>query len=416
MGRRAILSITLLDNIGFTIGFPILTFLCFDNASTLFPLAATHATRSFWYGIFNALPHVVAIFFVPILSLLSDHFGRKKIIFLSALGVFMFSIFTALSIFSGVLGLLLLGCIIAGILTRTQPVAQAIIADISEPHNLVRNMGYLQFSIAAGAFLGPLIGGYFARRFFFSLFNFSLPYLFGAVFSFIAIVIAVKFLPETNPTSKISANKAQRKIKFRVNYFISELREILSRKVLIVSLLLLLSQISWRIYYQFIPPVLKLNFNFDVTLVGVFISLIAVWLCFASSLGVKVLERFFSAGQIIVFCSWMLFVGLLITVAGSLLAPHKLGQILIWISALPIAVGDVILFSVICALYSKAVNSESQGKIMGLCFVIVSVVWALTGFLGGFLTGINVNLPIILSPIAILISICCIRKSVVCKA
>lgn len=409
MSRRSILSITLLDNIGFTIGFPILTFLCFDNASTLFPITATHATRSFWYGIFNALPHVVAIFFVPILSFLSDHYGRKKIIFLSALGVFMFSIFTALSIFSGILAFLLLGCIIAGILTRTQPVAQAVIADISEPDNLVRNMGYLQFSIAVGAFLGPLIGGYFARRFFFSLFNFSMPYLFGAVFSLVAIIIAIKFLPETKPTHKMSVTNEQRKVRFRVHDLIRELQGIFTRKVFLISMLLLFSQISWRIYYQFIPPVLKLNFNFDVTLVGVFISLIAVWLCLASSLGVKILERFFNAEQTITYCNWMLFVGLLITVAGVLLPMHKLGQMLIWVSAIPVAVGDVILFSVICALYSKAVNSEQQGKVMGLCFVIVSAVWALTGFLGGFLAGISVTLPIILSPIAILISICCVR-------
>ena len=66
--------------------------------------------------------------------------------------------------------------------------------------------------------------------------------------------------------------------------------------------------------------------------------------------------------------------------------PHsQISQYLLWISAAPIAIGDVVAYIAITTLYSNAVDKDNQGKVMGLCFIIISLTWALTALLGGVL-------------------------------
>ena len=43
-----------------------------DKHSTLFAITTSHAVRSYWYGILNALPHLIAIAVVPILGFISE--------------------------------------------------------------------------------------------------------------------------------------------------------------------------------------------------------------------------------------------------------------------------------------------------------------------------------------------------------
>jgi DHA1 family tetracycline resistance protein-like MFS transporter len=86
---------------------------------------------------------------------------------------------------------------------------------------------------------------------------------------------------------------------------------------------------------------------------------------------------------------------------------HKAGQsdVVIWISAIPIAVGDVVAYSCLIALYSNAVLPEAQGKVMGMCFIVVAVIWALTGVAGGVLMGIAKLFPLMLAPCGVILAL-----------
>jgi len=394
---NALLSITLLDHITFTIGYPVLTFLCYDLSSTIFDPNTSQSVRSFWYGVCNALPHTIAIFASPILAAMSDSFGRKRILFLGALGTFLLSISYAISIFTGSLTLLILGCIISGLCSQTQPIALAAVADISEPQRLTLNMSYLQFSISIGAFLGPLMGGYFAKRFFFDFLNFSTPFIIGCIASLAAIFFTKFFLTESLKIENKTASKIP---------FYKEIQTLLfNKKILHISILLISTQIAWRTYYQFIPPILKLKLNYDATTIGFFISLIAIWLCIASAFGIKILNTFITEAQIIRYSSYSMFIGLITTIIGIEMPNGTLSSILIWSSSSIIAMSDVIIFSIISSLYSSSVEKHQQGKIMGLCFIIVTSIWSITGFFGGLMASINLKLPLFLAPLSILIAI-----------
>lgn len=398
---RALFTITFLDHISLNIGVPVLTFLCFDAHSTLFATNSSQTLRASWYGILSAMPHFVAILAAPFLAWLSDYFGRKKILLIGALGAFFLCLFTALSIWFGNILLLLVGAIIAGFCTRTEPVALAVVGDRSTALNRLVNMGYLQFYIAVGAFLGPLFGGFLAQLFF-ATFNFSLPYVVGTLVAVVTLFITWYKFHDIYPSHFVSIARKSVAIRSEKKYLWRELHRLLNPTVFQLSLVLVLTQICWRLYYQFMPPVLKISLHYTPSQIGMFIALLAICLAIASWLGIRFLSIYFDIHNILRLACWAMGIGIVLTIIACFLPLLHAKQILIWSSMFPIAMGDVIVYSVLTTLYSEAVTAKDQGKIMGMNYIIVSVVWAITGLLGGYLMSININLPLVVAVLPLL--------------
>lgn len=389
-----ILSVMFFDQTCLSIIFPIMTFIFFDKQSRLFSEDTSVAVRSLWYGICISLPHIVNVFVTPWLSALSDVLGRKKIILLATLGALLVALIGAISIASGLLSLFVVACLIQGIFSRTDPIAIAAMGDISPREKKIVFMGYLQTAISIGAFFGPMIGGYFATRYFFSMLNFSFPFLVAALFALIAFFVACFFLKETLP-KKIE--KAERKFEF------AKIKKVFANPIVLhVTIILLLSQFSWRLYYQYIPPILKTELGFNAHQLGLFVGMIAFWLSIATTFGIRFLEKWLSLEKILLFSLHSVLFGLLLTI---LFCALHLSGILIWLTVIPIAMGDVVAFSCITTLYSNAVEKAEQGKVMGVCFIVVALIWALTGFLGGMLMSVHPLLPILVAPIGVLIAV-----------
>lgn len=390
----SLLWIMFFDHTCLNITFPVLTLLFFDMQSSLFTNNISHAERSMWYGLCVAIPHIINIIFTPILSALSDEFGRKKILLVGTLGAVLFALTAALGILWGMLSILLLGLLIRGAFSRTNPVAQAIIGDISSKETKVLNMGYLQAAISIGAFIGPIIGGYFANRLLFSTMNFSLPFFIAAIFAGISFLLTLIIFQETHRTQRTSRSWN--------NFNLYRFKKIFTHPdVWRISIILLLSQISWSIYYQFIPPILKTELNFNANELGFFVGLIAFWLAFATIIGINILQRFFTLQQMLMLSVYLVFIGSLLT----LLSVTQRWLFFIWLSAIPTAIGDVIAYSCLIAMYSNAVDKPEQGKVMGICFIVVAIIWALTGMLGGLLMSAYSLLPLIIAPVGIFMAI-----------
>src|SRR3990167_7737122 len=296
-----LLWVMLFDHTSLNITFPVLTLLFFDVQSSLFAPETSHAVRSMWYGLCVAVPHIMNVVMTPILSGLSDEFGRKRLLMIGTLGAFLFAITAAFGVLYGMLGLVFLGRIIQGAFSRTNPIGQAIIGDISSKEKKVLHMGYLQTAISIGAFIGPIMGGYIANRFLFSTLNFSLPYFLAAFFAAISCLLTVFFFKETLTEKRVRAR--------------------------------------WSEFnFQSIKTVL----NFNAHQLGLFVGLIALWLALATSLGIRFLQRFFTSHQILVLSIYLVLAGSLLTFLFCFL--HLTGNwtALIWIAAIPTAVGDVI--------------------------------------------------------------------------
>ena len=392
-----LLWVMVFDHTSLNITFPVLTLIFFDAHSNLFTPDTSYAVRSMWYGFCVAIPHIVNIFMAPVLSALSDEFGRKKMLFAGTLGALLFALIGGMGIFFGMMSLLFLGMIIQGMFSRTNPIAQAVIGDVSPATAKIRNMGYLQTAISIGAFIGPMLGGYFANKFFFSQLNYSLPFFIAAIFAGISCVMTITFFQET-----LAAKRNGKWKEFNG----PALKSVITNpQVLQISLVLLLSQISWSMYYQFIPPILKAAFGFNSHALGIFIGMISFWLALATTFGIKFFEKFLSMRQMLLLSLYLVLIGLLLCIASCVL--HKMPQsgLFMWVSAAPIAIGDVIAYSCLTALYSNAVLPAAQGKVMGMCFIVVAVIWSLTGIIGGFLMAYVKLLPLLVAPVGIILAL-----------
>ncbi len=399
---KTLFSVILFDQTSFSILFPsILTFIFFDKSSALFAADASHATRSLWYGVCIALSFISSVTVGPLLSLVSDNFGRRKVLLIGACGAFLFAIFATIGILSGTLAFVLLGAVMQGLCWGTNPVAQATVADVTTPAEKVVQMGYLQFIISIGAFAGPIIAGYFAKSFFFNKINFALPCMIAAVFAAIAILRAFFSFKETHTTTTNAL------------FQFKGIKALLTNPVILqLSLVLLLIQLSWSTFYQFMPPVLQGEFNFKPFSIGLFVGLIAFWLAVAATGGVQLLNRIYNHQQMIFCAVCSMVVGFGLAIVALEFPAWFLSKGLLWAAGCLIAMGDVVAYCAITALYSNAVSVHDQGKVMGLCFAIVSIAWAVTGLLGGALAALHFSLPILLAPIGVVILL--MRRNLCC--
>src|SRR6266480_1894962 len=126
--------------------------------------------------------------FTPVLGKLSDHYGRKPVIFSSLLIEAVSFAFTALA---GSLPLLLLARFIGGLGASNIGSAQALVADVTPPQGRARGMGMIGAAIGLGFVVGPALGGVLAP-------------LGTAVLFWVAMLVALanallvlRFLPET---------------------------------------------------------------------------------------------------------------------------------------------------------------------------------------------------------------------------
>lgn len=140
-------------------------------------------------GIAIALYSFIQFIFNPILGRLSDKHGRKPIIvmclLINALGYVIFA-------FTSSYLILLVSRIVAGVGGSSIAVAQAYIADVTTKENRSKGMGLIGSAFGLGFVFGPLIGGFLSKL------GYMETGLGAATFSFIAFIVTMILLPESN--------------------------------------------------------------------------------------------------------------------------------------------------------------------------------------------------------------------------
>jgi multidrug resistance protein len=140
-------------------------------------------------GMAIAIYSLVQFIFNPVLGKLSDKHGRKPIIvlclFINALGYVIFAFTTSYLV-------LLVSRIVAGVGGSSIAVAQAYIADVTTKETRSKGMGLIGSAFGLGFVFGPLIGGFLSKL------GYMETGLGAAAFSFIAFIVTMIFLPESN--------------------------------------------------------------------------------------------------------------------------------------------------------------------------------------------------------------------------
>lgn len=182
-----VLTILLIDSIGFGIVLPVLPDLIVHLGQV--PLA--EATRIAGYML---VAYAGAQFFAgPVLGNLGDAFGRRPVLLLSAIA---FAIDYLLMAAAPTLAWLFVGRAVAGIAGATYGPANAVLADITEPEKRGATFGLMGAAFGLGFILGPAIGGLLSDL------GTRAPFIAAASLAGINALWIAARLPETLPSER----------------------------------------------------------------------------------------------------------------------------------------------------------------------------------------------------------------------
>ena len=145
-----VLVTVVLDMISFGVVIPVLPSLILEFN------AGDEAGAAWWQWLFQTVYAAIQFFVAPLLGALSDRFGRRPVILVSALGL---SLDYAVIALAPSLSWLLGGRIIAALCSASISVPSAYIADVTPPEERAKSFGLLGAAFGVGFILGPVIGG-----------------------------------------------------------------------------------------------------------------------------------------------------------------------------------------------------------------------------------------------------------------
>ncbi|NOJ98740.1 MFS transporter, partial [Corallococcus coralloides] len=183
---RVVFGIAVLDLIGFGI---------------LIPQLGVYGVRfgasPFAVGLLVAVYSLMQLVAAPIMGRLSDRFGRRPVLLISQVGSLVGYVLFA---FAHTLPLLFLSRVIDGVSGGNVSTAQAVVADITKPHERARGMGIIGAAFGLGFVLGPALGGVLGAW----GGNLAIG-LFAAGLSALNLINTWLFLPETRRADSPSA-------------------------------------------------------------------------------------------------------------------------------------------------------------------------------------------------------------------
>jgi EmrB/QacA subfamily drug resistance transporter len=159
-------------------------------AVSLAPIAAEFGSTETTIAWVISGPMLLSAVTFPLLGKLGDLRGHRTIFLLGFTGATIVAALTALAWDAGsLIGFRTLAAILGG---ATQPTAMALIFSVYPPHERVRAMGWWSMTTAAAPALGLIAGGPLV-----DLFGWRIVFIFQAVLSAVALLLAYAVLRET---------------------------------------------------------------------------------------------------------------------------------------------------------------------------------------------------------------------------
>lgn len=382
--------ILFIDGMGLGLVFPILNALIMDPAGGFLAHNISIDARNLIFGCTIGLFMFCWFFGAAFLGDLSDQIGRKKSLMICLLGACLGYILSALAVVFDSFVMLLLGRLIAGFTAGSQPIAQAVIVDLSPPEHKARNLGLILFAVSLGFILGPLLGGFLSDHILFSWFNFATPFYFAAIISFLNAILLWFLFHETF----VQRGKIQIKLHRAIGIFISAFR---NEQVRSLSIVLLIFIFGWSSFYSFISMFLLRVYGFTPLAVGIFMAAMGAGFCIGTGFLVDYCTLRFPLKNCVIVGAFATAICTLITVV-----MHH--AIFAWLAIVPLAAAVAVAYSAILTMFSNQVDANSQGWVMGITGAIMAFAFGINGVLLGALADFSPNLPLIVAAVSLALS------------
>lgn len=183
---RFIMLTVLIDMISIGLIIPVLPLLVGTFTSST-------AEQAWWFGATTFVFSFANFFGSPILGGLSDRYGRRPVLLLGFCALAMSFFVTALATALWVVVLIRL---FSGAMQSNIAVANAYVADITEPEQRAKRFGQLGAMFGMGFILGPVIGGLLGNI------NLHLPFFAAGAMALVNLTYGCFVLPESLPADR----------------------------------------------------------------------------------------------------------------------------------------------------------------------------------------------------------------------
>ena len=154
-------------------------------------LTGSVVDAGFWIGVIGSLWAVAQFIAAPIVGALSDRFGRRPVILVSAGGLALDWVVMALA---PTLWWLIVGRLIGGVTSASVSAVFAYMADVTRPEERTRAFGLIGAVVSAGMVGGPALGGLLGQ------FGPRVPFWVAAALSALAWLYGLFVLKESLPS------------------------------------------------------------------------------------------------------------------------------------------------------------------------------------------------------------------------
>ncbi len=316
----------------------------------LIPILPTFATKELHVdetaiGIAIAIYSLVQFFFNSFLGELSDKHGRKPIIvvclFLNAVGYIIFA-------FTHTYFILLVSRIVAGVGGSSIGVAQAYIADVTTKEDRSKGMGMIGAAFGLGFVFGPLIGGLLSK------YGYEVTGFASAGFSFLAFLVTIFFLPESN------INRDQAQLRKRKLFDVAAVKKVFKKKDLglLVTLFFILTFSVANIYGTFALLGYEV-YNFTDLQNGYMYGIVGIASALVQGGLIRIASKYIKDTKIVA-------VGAFLMMAGLALLPYGGNFLGLAIIVIIMSLGTGFLQPTLLSLISEVTSDAEQGITLGL--------------------------------------------------
>ena len=308
------------------------------------------------YGAFGTVWALMQFLCSPVIGVISDHVGRRRVILLSCLGLGLDYVFMAVA---PTLGWLFVGRVISGITSSTIATAFAYIADVTPSEKRAASFGMVGAAFGLGFVLGPALGGVLGTV------NPRLPFWVAAAMALANTLYGVFVLPESLPPERRAPFSWRRANPLGLLKLLRSHHDLLGLAG--VNFLYLLA-------HNVLPSVFVLyagyRYGWDAKAVGLTLAVAGVGSMIVQGLLVKrFVARFGERRSVMIG----LVAGIL-GMAGYALAPNGV----LFVAAVPVFTLMGLFGPSLQALMSHRVQSYEQGQLQGANSSIMGI----TGMIG----------------------------------
>jgi DHA1 family tetracycline resistance protein-like MFS transporter len=393
MSRRAIfvlLLLAFLDSSAFGLIYPLFSSMLFDPHWHFVAPETSAAVRGLWLGVLISATPLVAMLASPFVGNLSDRVGRRSVIIMCLCFGSISWLGAAYSVGHESLYGIALARITMGFSVASFGVANACIADISEPQQKGRRYSWMGMAFGAGYAVGPLIGGLFASHSVFWSESLVRPFLAASVLTGMNTLLVFLWLPETCTTRNVSHSPRT------MCSFLQELTEVDS-KILSLLFATFLFCFGWSFYIDFIPVWWVEKFHLTTSDVSLFFGYGAIWYVVSCGVFVGPILRRTSPLRVFPIAAVALFI--------SIWTLFVINTPMTYWWLLPLQnIAASFLFPVAATAISEMASKEHQGKVMGYHASAEALGFGIGPLTSGPFLGIHLLMPVAIGGLAVLVS------------